>query len=177
MFTHRNGDVQASFVKVSVEGSRQPLRLTAGHYLYVNGKLQTARTVKVGDTVQLAAGAASNVTGVAREWSAGLFNPNTLHGDIIVDGVLASTYADSLAPALWHALQWPLRTMYRVGAPFHPHSRASGGPRAVYRACRSTAGHGRPAGEPLRPAIGEEGAGAGVEWAQTDGPFGLAFAC
>jgi hypothetical protein len=115
MFTHRNADVQAAFVKLVVAGANQPLRMTGGHYLYVNGKLQTARTVSVGDSVQTAAGAVANVTAVAREWTTGLYNPHTLHGDIVVDNVLTSTYTESVAPALAHALLFPVRALYRAG--------------------------------------------------------------
>jgi len=118
MFTHQNIDVQAAFVKISVAGVQHPLRVTAGHYVYVNGKLQTARTVNVGDALQTAAGVSANVTAVGREWSAGLFNPHTLHGDVVVDGVLTSTYTESVSPSLAHALLWPLRALYGAGVAF-----------------------------------------------------------
>jgi hypothetical protein len=62
MFTHSNAEVQASFVTLVVAGANQSLQITAGHYLYVNGRLQTARTVRVGDAVQTSAGVTANVS-------------------------------------------------------------------------------------------------------------------
>jgi hypothetical protein len=64
---------------------------------------------------------------VSHEWKAGLFNPNTLHGDVVVNGVLTSTYTDSLAPSLWHAALWPLRGIYLAGASFTGGNWESGG--------------------------------------------------
>jgi hypothetical protein len=109
MFTHKDAEVKAKFVKIST-AAEQSIRLTAGHYLYVNGKLQTARTVKVGDMVS-----AGNVTAVSAEWADGLYNPHTMAGDIVVDGVLTSTYTDALMPKLAHALLWPVRMLYNAG--------------------------------------------------------------
>jgi hypothetical protein len=108
MFTHKDAEVKANFVKIST--SERSIRLTSGHYLYVNGKLQTARTVKVGDMVS-----AGNVTAVTAEWADGLYNPHTMTGDIVVDGVLTSTYTDALLPKLAHTLLWPVRMLYNAG--------------------------------------------------------------
>jgi len=114
MFTHKDADVKAKFVKIMISSTttttKQSVRLTAGHYLYVNGKLQTARTVKVGDTVS-----AGNVTAVTTEWAEGFYNPHTMTGDIVVNGVLTSTYTDAVAPSLAHALLWPARMLYEHG--------------------------------------------------------------
>jgi hypothetical protein len=89
-----------------------------GHYLYVNGELQTAGSVKVGDMLTLANGDKSAVTEVSSQWAPGLYNPHTLTGDIVVDGILTSTYTDAVSPTLAHALLAPLRQMYASGAHF-----------------------------------------------------------
>ena len=78
----------------------------------MNGKLQTARTVVVGDALS---GAGGNVTAVATEWAEGFYNPHTMTGDIVVDGILTSTYTDAVAPSLAHALLWPVRMLYEAG--------------------------------------------------------------
>jgi hypothetical protein len=108
MFSHKTMEVKAKFVKLTT--AKGAVRLTAGHYLYVNGQLQTARTVKLGDLIST-----GNVTAVSAEWADGLFNPHTLHGDIVVDGVQTSTYTENVAPALAHALLWPLRMLATAG--------------------------------------------------------------
>jgi hypothetical protein len=109
MFTHRDADVKAKFVKIAT-ASGSEVRMTSGHYLYVNGQLQTARTVKVGDVVS-----AGNVTAVSSEWAEGFYNPHTMAGDIVVNGVKTSTYTDAVAPSLAHALLWPARMLYGAG--------------------------------------------------------------
>ena len=48
----------------------------------------------------------------------GLYNPHTLHGDVVVDGVLTSTYTGVVHPALAHALLAPLRQLYSAGLSF-----------------------------------------------------------
>ena len=45
----------------------------------------------------------------------GLYNPHTLHGDIVVDGVLTSTYTAAFSPTLAHVALAPLRALYRAG--------------------------------------------------------------
>jgi hypothetical protein len=56
---------------------------------------------------------------VSTEWAEGLYNPHTMHGDIVVDGVHTSTYTDSVAPALAHALLWPVRMLVSSFPPTH----------------------------------------------------------
>jgi hypothetical protein len=43
-----------------------------------------------------------------------------MSGDIVVNGVLTSTYASAVHPTLAHALLLPLRQMYKVSAAFGP---------------------------------------------------------
>jgi len=109
LFTHRDADVKANVFKISTSTGKA-IRLTGGHYLFVNGQLQTARTVKLGDMVS-----SGSVTAIDQEWTVGLYNPHTMTGDIVVDGVLASTYTDAVAPSVAHALFWPVRMLYNVG--------------------------------------------------------------
>ena len=113
MFSHKLEATKAAFVAI-VAGETK-LRLSADHYLYVNGKLAVAGTVRVGDSVTLADGTSAAVTAVSTEWSSGLYNPHTLHGDIVVNGVQTSTYTQGIAPALAHAALWPVRALFQAG--------------------------------------------------------------
>jgi Hint module len=45
-------------------------------------------------------------------WREGLFNPQTLHGDVVVDGLRASSYTTAVEPAVAHRLLWPLRVLF-----------------------------------------------------------------
>ena len=116
MFSHRLVDAEVAYVELETAGGAT-LHLSGGHYLPVNGgRLVEARTVRVGDNVTLgASGAAAPVLAVRSARKGGLYNPHTLHGDIVVDGVLTSTYTAAFSPTLAHAALAPLRALYRAG--------------------------------------------------------------
>lgn len=116
-FSSEMSETTSKFTKIVAEGGAE-LLLTGNHYLYVNGELATADTVKTGDVIVLANGTKAPVVEVTSAWSSGLYNPHTLHGDVIVDGVKTSTYTSAVHPRLAHALLAPLRTMYSAGVTF-----------------------------------------------------------
>jgi len=74
-------------------------------------------TADVGDTLQVVAPGGGwtsvAVTSVSRVDAAGLYNPQTLHWYIVVDGVRASTFTVAVAPAVPSKLLAPLRAVYR----------------------------------------------------------------
>jgi Hint module len=113
MFTHRVPDTRQQFL--AIKGSSDvELRLTAGHYLYVNGGLRSAGVVKVGDEIELADGGKDVVVEVRIVAGFGLYNPQTVDGDIAVNGVRSSTYTTAVDPVLAHAILAPLRAAYRA---------------------------------------------------------------
>lgn len=118
LFTTKIEAATSKFVSLATAATEKPLRLTESHYLYVNGELAQAGTVKVGDMLTLANGNKAAVTEVSAAWAPGLYNPHTLNGDIVVDGILTSTYTGAVNPTLAHALLLPLRQMYSAGATF-----------------------------------------------------------
>ena len=71
--------------------------------------------MKIGDNVTLADGKASAVVAIAAVRKEGLHNPHTLQGDIVVNGVLASSYTSAFSPTLAHVVLAPLRALYRAG--------------------------------------------------------------
>lgn len=116
MFSTQLTETTSKFVKLSTDDKE--LSLTPGHFLYVNGELTQAGDVKVGDVVVLGNGTKASVTAVGSSWAAGLYNPHTLHGDIVVDGVRTSTYTNAVHPKLAHALLSPIRAMYTAGVSY-----------------------------------------------------------
>lgn len=114
MFTHKLADSVNAFVQLHL-ASGDVLRLTPGHYIYVNQGLTAAKDVAVGDSVELGSGARTAVRAVSGVSDTGLFNPQTLHGDIVVDNVRASTYTTAVTPTLAHTLLSPLRMMFYAG--------------------------------------------------------------
>jgi protocatechuate 3,4-dioxygenase beta subunit len=110
-FTHRVAGVVSEFVTLTVE-SGERVSLTPGHYIYANGALVDAGAVRVGDELVREGGGCSVVVAVGRELKAGLYNPQTLHGDICVDGLVASTYTTAVEPSVAHRMLAPLRFGY-----------------------------------------------------------------
>jgi desert hedgehog len=113
MFTHRQSAVRARFLTIHT-ASGHKIPATPGHYLYVNGALVPAASVKTGDHMTLESGATSAVVSVSQSVERGIYNPQTLHGDIVVNGVVASTYTTAVSPVIGHAWLAPLRALYTV---------------------------------------------------------------
>lgn len=113
MFTHKMAESVHKFVTLKT-ASGVSLSLTKGHYLYVNDVLAAASTVAVGDSLTLASGEKASVVAVEASTRTGLFNPQTVDGDIVVDGVLSSTYTTAVEPGFAHALLAPLRLISNV---------------------------------------------------------------
>jgi len=116
MFSHRIAakEVQAEFVHITTDSGKD-ITLTPNHYLYVNGALAVASVVRVGDKLTTGAGEPTTVRSTERVWAAGLYNPHTMDGDIVVDGIRASTYTSDVAPGLAHAALWPVRMLHSLG--------------------------------------------------------------
>lgn len=111
MFTHALRDVQHEFVYIETS-SGTTLSLSEGHYLYANGDLIPAMNVKVGDELKSEEGERTVVKSISRKRESGLFNPQTKHGDVIVNGITTSTYTSATGPLLAHSLLAPLRGLY-----------------------------------------------------------------
>jgi Hint module len=111
MFTHKLHNAIAMFVVIRT-ASGHSISLTPGHYIYVNGVLTSAASVKIGDELDLSTSAHSTVISVSETVQTGLFNPQTLHGDIAVNGIIASTYTTAVSPVLGHAWLTPFRMVY-----------------------------------------------------------------
>lgn len=115
-FGHRSANHMSKFVSILHEKSTRPLRLSAAHYLYVNGELRTAGTVRSGDRLHSESGKDDiQVVTVTEEQARGLYAPTSLHGDLLVDDVVVSSYTSAIHPVLAHRLLHPLRLMYRYG--------------------------------------------------------------
>jgi len=122
-FTHADAGAVTPFVRLTVAppaadacaAHPSTLRLTAGHYLSVNGRLAAASTVVVGDLLLRADGSSAAVVAVGGVVAGGLYNPQTVDGSILVDGVVTSTYTTAVAPHVAAAALAPMRALYAVG--------------------------------------------------------------
>ena len=115
-FGHKAEEQMGQFVSLHTTGTVKPLLITPNHYLYVNGRLATADTVMVGDMLRAKDGSDSlEVTQIGWEERRGLYAPTSMHGDLLVDGVVVSSYTRAVHPTVAHKLLQPLRLLYRYG--------------------------------------------------------------
>ncbi len=111
MFTHREESKTYEFVELETEGGSR-LRLTAGHFVYADGVLKRTDEVRVGEYLMDRDNKPSRVVSIASVVDRGLYNPQTLHGDIVVNGVVASTYTHTFDKSVAHALLAPMRAVH-----------------------------------------------------------------
>ncbi|GAB0494399.1 hypothetical protein MMPV_005692 [Pyropia vietnamensis] len=114
MFTHKVAAGSFNFVKLTT-ASAASLTVTRSHYIYANGKMTAAGAVRLGDKLELVADRKCDiVTAISSVTGTGLYNPQTLHGDIVVNGIRASTYTTAVEPTVASALLSPLRALFRA---------------------------------------------------------------
>ncbi len=109
MFTHKMQSVETEFVRIATAHTQ--LTLTSGHYLYLSGALRAAGSARVGDSVETDDGVV-RIECVQRVTDRGLYNPQTLHGDVVVNGVRTSTFTTAVQPTLAQAMLAPLRAAF-----------------------------------------------------------------
>ncbi|PXF49921.1 Indian hedgehog B protein [Gracilariopsis chorda] len=111
MFTHRVDNVLSEFIQIRTE-TGEILSLTASHYIYLDSSLVPAKYATTGQQVQLSDGRVSFITAVSTVRDSGLYNPQTLHGDIVVDNIRVSSYTDAVKPHIAHSMLAPLRAVF-----------------------------------------------------------------
>lgn len=116
-FTHRKMDGVHEFVRIETNG--HAVTLSEMHYVYANEALVRARDVQVGDILRTISGRRS-VSSVCRVFENGLIAPHTMQGDIVVGGVVASTYTALFSAEAAHALLAPVRAVVRAGVAEEP---------------------------------------------------------
>lgn len=116
LFTHRDPTVQTTFV-VARTANGATLRVTPGHFVYVNGKLKPMREILVGDSLVVqghfsdGGSNGSVVVEVKTSWDSGIYNPQTKAGYIFVDNVKASCYTEAVRLETAHSLLTPIRAV------------------------------------------------------------------
>ncbi|KAI0558601.1 hypothetical protein FGB62_199g03 [Gracilaria domingensis] len=112
-FSHRSQDVYSEFVQIRT--TNHSLYLSNEHKLYVNGKMVPAGLVKTGEYVQGQFGV-ERVVQVTKNWRWGLYNPHTVDGKIVVDGILCTCFTDAVSFATAQGLLSPFRGAFMLGA-------------------------------------------------------------
>ena len=125
LWTHRDPAWRGrNYVRVALADGRT-LVAAAGHLVYVwrqGREVRAVEHVRAGDGMlavrkrgqHAARSAVVRVEAVDRVAATGLFNPQTVHGDIVVDGVLATCYTKAVDMRVAHALLAPVRCAARI---------------------------------------------------------------
>lgn len=114
MRTHKMASGTHDFLRLTTSAG-SALTVTPGHYLWVNGERKAAKAVVVGDALESVADATDvTVTDMIAVSATGLYNPQTLDGNIVVNGIRTSTYTMAIQPVVASALLSPLRVLFRA---------------------------------------------------------------
>lgn len=105
MFTHRDPNATSDYVRLFTSAGAD-IELSLGQYIRLpSGALRAAAKVTIGDNLILADG---NLTTVIRRElfhsRRGLYNPQTMDGSIVVNGIVASTFTTAIQPFVGRVL-------------------------------------------------------------------------
>jgi len=114
VFTHRTATAARLYVRLTA-ASGAAVTVTASHYVHTPTGLVAAGAVAVGDDLVLANDSPSRVVAVDTVTSSGLYNPQTIAGDIVVGGLKVSTYTTAVDPTVAAAALAPLRGLWTSG--------------------------------------------------------------
>lgn len=118
-FSHQDEDAESVYLNLEFtdpSNQKTTLKTSPNHLIYINNAFMKAELASLGDISSNADGDILILTGKSITTQRGLFNPHTMAGELIVDGVRVSCYTDTIESTLAHAMLAPLRAVYGVGA-------------------------------------------------------------
>lgn len=107
-FTHRERSGVHPFIEISFQNGMS-LTLSDNHYTYTDERLISAAEVQLGQKMISGKGESLTVRAIRRVWKTGKYAPHSMHGDLVVNGVVVSAYTTEIHPLLAHALLTPVR--------------------------------------------------------------------
>lgn len=113
-FTHDDPDAISDFIRLSTKDGNT-IELSDGHFIYVNefDNIKAARFVSIGDYLLTASGIRSQVTSKMYVKKKGLFNPQTMHGNIVVNNISVTTFTETVETFVGHSLLSPFRAVFK----------------------------------------------------------------
>eukprot|EP00184_Porphyridium_aerugineum_P008325 CAMPEP_0184691648 /NCGR_PEP_ID=MMETSP0313-20130426/432_1 /TAXON_ID=2792 /ORGANISM="Porphyridium aerugineum, Strain SAG 1380-2" /LENGTH=483 /DNA_ID=CAMNT_0027149401 /DNA_START=189 /DNA_END=1640 /DNA_ORIENTATION=+ len=113
-FGHKLSKGLYDFVELALDSGRK-IELSKGHLVWANKQWMRGGDVQVGDMLLDAVEHVERpVVQIRVVKKQGLYNPHTLQGEIVVNGIQASSYTDIVYPKLAHMLLLPERLMYLI---------------------------------------------------------------
>ncbi|KAI0561047.1 hypothetical protein FGB62_94g038 [Gracilaria domingensis] len=109
-WTHADAYTKYRFVELVTEGGS--IALTPSHYIYADGVVIAAGKVKTGMQLRSSDGSSQTVVEKKWVWKTGLYNPQTINGDIVVNDFVVTTYTTAVEPSMAHALLAPVRAAF-----------------------------------------------------------------
>lgn len=106
-FSHRDARRRFQFVRMVTDTG--VLEATAGHFVHTSEGLLPAGSVTTRMMLVRDDGSYAAVRRVDRTWKTGLYAPHTPHGDVVVNGFIASTFTTAVDRFTATALLAPLR--------------------------------------------------------------------
>ena len=113
MFTHRERKSMNWFLDIRLEDGYK-LGVSSGHLIYTDRGILAANKVMMGMKMWNEDKRLLRVVDVKHVVKQGLFNPQTLSGDIVVDDLLVSCYTTAVPFVAAHGLLAPVRMMMNV---------------------------------------------------------------
>lgn len=92
-FYHLNNDVEATFLRIATNTSKV-LEVSEAHLVFVDGVVLRVSSLRIGD--RLGESCIVAIEAISRR---GLYSPAALSGDIVVSGILVSTYSSHVDQA------------------------------------------------------------------------------
>lgn len=114
-FSHRDRHSIHEYMHIIFDNGGS-IKISEGHYLYVNGLLQVARIVQVGDMLRSGAdsGDRVKVKAVKKVHLRGAYAPTSMTGKLVVDGIVVSSFTEAVHPKWAERLLWPLKMAHRM---------------------------------------------------------------
>eukprot|EP00190_Bangiopsis_sp_CCMP1999_P001222 CAMPEP_0198727610 /NCGR_PEP_ID=MMETSP1475-20131203/4536_1 /TAXON_ID= ORGANISM="Unidentified sp., Strain CCMP1999" /NCGR_SAMPLE_ID=MMETSP1475 /ASSEMBLY_ACC=CAM_ASM_001111 /LENGTH=708 /DNA_ID=CAMNT_0044489673 /DNA_START=93 /DNA_END=2216 /DNA_ORIENTATION=+ len=113
-FSHKIEDIWSNFVRLETTDGHA-IELSPGHFLHVNGNLVAASAARVGDKVQTISSSSASIASTSTVRRQGLYNPQTMSGTIMVNGVQASAYTRAVPVKIARALLLFPKMLYKLG--------------------------------------------------------------
>ncbi len=112
MFSH--AVKPGTFIFVRIATNAGALSTSPGHFVHTASGTKAASAVVRGDYLKSANGSFAKVQSIELVLEEGLYNPQTIDGDIVVDGFIVSTYTRAVPVSAAASMLAPVRAAYSL---------------------------------------------------------------